>query len=232
MNSSRALIIVNPIAGGGRARRVQPADRGLFARTTLAGRIRRLRRALRICGASLLRRSPAAIVAWPHLAATARFIIWPKRRLARSAILGFLPGRQWQRHRGRPRTSARSHRSGPCSRLRQAASDRCRSFPESRSECVQPSDARAQPSHEAIFVGAGGAGLDAEAAQLANTRFKRWPGVTRYIAGALWAWRDFRPLNSRRRSTAFLGEAARFCGGRQWSMLWLWRAHRSRSADG
>ena len=47
---------------------------------------------------------------------------------------------------------------------------------------------------ETVFVGAGGAGLDAEAAQLANTRFKRWPGVTRYIAGALWAWRDFRAV--------------------------------------
>ncbi len=61
-------------------------------------------------------------------------------------------------------------------------------------ESAQPRDAHAQPPRDAIFVGAGGAGLDAEAAQLANTRFKRWPGVTRYIAGALWAWREFRAL--------------------------------------
>jgi diacylglycerol kinase family enzyme len=46
----------------------------------------------------------------------------------------------------------------------------------------------------AIFIGAGGLGLDAEAAQLANTRFRRWPGVTRYIAGALWARHNFRGL--------------------------------------
>jgi diacylglycerol kinase (ATP) len=39
--------------------------------------------------------------------------------------------------------------------------------------------------HTAHFIGAGGMGLDAEAAHLANTRFKRWPGVTRYLAGAL-----------------------------------------------
>lgn len=29
-------------------------------------------------------------------------------------------------------------------------------------------------------------GLDAEAAHLANTKFKRLPGVTRYLAGAVW----------------------------------------------
>lgn len=36
----------------------------------------------------------------------------------------------------------------------------------------------------AHFMGAGGMGLDAEAAHLANTRFQAWPGVTRYLAGA------------------------------------------------
>ena len=40
----------------------------------------------------------------------------------------------------------------------------------------------------AYFVGAGGMGLDAEAAHLANTKFKRWPGVTRYLAGAFSAF--------------------------------------------
>jgi diacylglycerol kinase (ATP) len=36
----------------------------------------------------------------------------------------------------------------------------------------------------AHYLGAGGMGLDAEAAHLANTRFRAWPGVTRYLAGA------------------------------------------------
>jgi len=40
----------------------------------------------------------------------------------------------------------------------------------------------------AHFIGAGGMGLDAEAAHLANTRFKSWPGVTRYLAGTLWTF--------------------------------------------
>ncbi len=37
-------------------------------------------------------------------------------------------------------------------------------------------------------VGAAGMGLDAEAAHLANTRFSRWPGAVRYLAGALWTY--------------------------------------------
>lgn len=40
----------------------------------------------------------------------------------------------------------------------------------------------------AHYVGAGGLGLDAEAAHLANTEFKSWPGVTRYLAGAFAAF--------------------------------------------
>ncbi len=47
----------------------------------------------------------------------------------------------------------------------------------------------------AVLVGAGGIGLDAEAAQLANTRFARWPSGVRYIAGALHAFRHFPPVD-------------------------------------
>lgn len=38
------------------------------------------------------------------------------------------------------------------------------------------------------YIGAGGIGLDAEAALQANTRFRRWPGIMRYIAGAFWTF--------------------------------------------
>jgi len=41
----------------------------------------------------------------------------------------------------------------------------------------------------AHYIGAGGLGLDAAAAYLANTRFKAWPGLTRYVAGAVEAVR-------------------------------------------
>ena len=52
--------------------------------------------------------------------------------------------------------------------------------------------ARFAAEHQALFIGAGGMGFDAEAARLANTQFHRWPGVTRYLAGALWALRSSR----------------------------------------
>jgi YegS/Rv2252/BmrU family lipid kinase len=40
----------------------------------------------------------------------------------------------------------------------------------------------------AHYIGAGGMGLDAESAHLANTKFKAWPGVTRYLAGLSWTF--------------------------------------------
>jgi diacylglycerol kinase (ATP) len=45
-----------------------------------------------------------------------------------------------------------------------------------------------------LYAGAGGAGIDAEAAQLANTRFRALPGVARYVAAAIAAFREARPL--------------------------------------
>jgi diacylglycerol kinase (ATP) len=46
----------------------------------------------------------------------------------------------------------------------------------------------------AHYMGVGGMGLDAEAAHLANTRFKAWPGVMRYLAGALWTFAHERSM--------------------------------------
>jgi diacylglycerol kinase (ATP) len=54
--------------------------------------------------------------------------------------------------------------------------------------------ARFASGRTVLYVGVGGAGFDAEAARLANTRFRRLPGVTRYLAGALWAFKRFEPI--------------------------------------
>ena len=56
-----------------------------------------------------------------------------------------------------------------------------------RVDVIRVRFADANPTSQGIYIGAGGMGLDAVAAHLANTRFKRWPGVTRYIAGAFRA---------------------------------------------
>ncbi len=45
------------------------------------------------------------------------------------------------------------------------------------------------------YVGGGGLGLDAEAAGLANGKFRSWPGAARYVAGALWALASFEPFS-------------------------------------
>jgi diacylglycerol kinase (ATP) len=65
---------------------------------------------------------------------------------------------------------------------------------EGRARPVDLVRARFAGGRAVFYVGVGGAGLDAEAARLANTRFRRLPGVTRYLAGALWAFRTFAPL--------------------------------------
>ncbi|MBI3404173.1 MAG: diacylglycerol kinase family lipid kinase [Acidobacteria bacterium] len=45
-----------------------------------------------------------------------------------------------------------------------------------------------------IFLGAGGMGLDAEAARLVHGRFNRLPGVLRYVVSALVALATYEPL--------------------------------------
>jgi diacylglycerol kinase (ATP) len=61
-------------------------------------------------------------------------------------------------------------------------------FLKSKPRAVDLVRVRFADGHEAHYIGAGGMGLDAEAAQLANTKFKGWPGVTRYLAGAFWTF--------------------------------------------
>jgi diacylglycerol kinase (ATP) len=54
--------------------------------------------------------------------------------------------------------------------------------------------ARCAGAEPRLYIGAGGMGLDAEAAQLVTTRFRRLPGAARYVAAALWALTRFEPL--------------------------------------
>ncbi len=47
------------------------------------------------------------------------------------------------------------------------------------------------------YLAVGGLGLDAEAARLVHGRFRRLPGALRYISAALWALREYRPVELR-----------------------------------
>ena len=53
---------------------------------------------------------------------------------------------------------------------------------------------RVADGSEHIFIAAGGMGLDALAAHLVHGRFKPLPGTARYVAAALWALREFHPV--------------------------------------
>lgn len=64
--------------------------------------------------------------------------------------------------------------------------DAAEAFLKSAPRAIDLVRARFEDRRTAHYIGAGGMGLDAEAAHLANTKFKRLPGVTRYLAGALW----------------------------------------------
>jgi YegS/Rv2252/BmrU family lipid kinase len=48
-----------------------------------------------------------------------------------------------------------------------------------------------------LYLGAGGVGLDSEAARLAQEQFNRVRGTPRYLAAALWALRNYRPMEVR-----------------------------------
>jgi diacylglycerol kinase (ATP) len=54
--------------------------------------------------------------------------------------------------------------------------------------------ARTADGRERLYVGGGGLGLDAEAARYANSVFQWVPGRLRYVASAISALRDFKPI--------------------------------------
>lgn len=55
--------------------------------------------------------------------------------------------------------------------------------------------ARTADGRERLYCGGGGLGLDAEAARYASGAFRRWPRGLRYVAAALWSLRTFRPVD-------------------------------------
>lgn len=57
--------------------------------------------------------------------------------------------------------------------------------------------ARTADGRERHYLGGGGLGLDARAAELANSTYRHWPGKSRYLASALRALYRFRPLGVR-----------------------------------
>lgn len=168
---AETLIIVNPASGGGRALSAEPLVASYLTSQSKSVQFVHSRssenmRELAANGAAAGYRYVIALGgdgAFHHVVEGIR---------GTGAIAGFFPagnGNDIARDLGIP--------TDPVG----AAAAFCHSIPRAADLVrVQFPDGRT-----AHFIGAGGMGLDAEAAHLANTQFKSWPGVTRYLAGAL-----------------------------------------------
>jgi len=168
---SDTLIIVNPASGGGRALAAEPLVAGYLGSQSKSAQFVHSRsseniRELAANGAAAGYRYVIALGgdgAFHHVVEGIR---------GTGAIAGFLPagnGNDIARDLGIPADTVT------------AAAAFCHSVPRA----VDLVRVQFPDGCSAHFIGAGGMGLDAEAAHLANTRFKSWPGVTRYLAGAL-----------------------------------------------
>lgn len=181
---AETLIIVNPVAGGGRAGQMQHIVARYFADhdRPMDFAASKSTEDFRDIATHAIASGYRYVIA---LGGDGTFHHLVEAAFGSSVILGFLPagnGNDIAEGLNIPRDIIEAARAFLHGRPR--AIDVIRAnFP-----------AESAASLTAIFIGAGGLGLDAEAAQLANTRFRTWPGVARYIAGALWARRKFQGI--------------------------------------
>lgn len=177
------LVVVNPIAGGGRARRAQRAvseylaaqgHRAVFIESRSSEDLRKKAAAAAASGYGNL-------VALGGDGAIHHLI---EGAFGSGVVFGIIPAGN-----GNDIAAALGIPLDPVA----AADSFLKSQPQAV-DVIRTYFPDAQPRRTTFFLGAGGMGLDAEAARLANTRFARWPGVTRYIAGALRAFAEFEPL--------------------------------------
>ncbi len=181
LTPAKTLILVNPVAGGGRAERARPhvADylarqgfRAEFAQPQSAQDLQRLAREGVAAGYG-------AIVA---LGGDGTFQQIVQATLGSQVVLGFFPaggGNDIAAALGIPRDPvAAAH-----------------VFLHSAPRRMDVLRARFGAGNTSVYVGGGGLGLDAQAAALANGGFRRLPGAARYIAGALWALATFAPFH-------------------------------------
>jgi diacylglycerol kinase (ATP) len=174
------LVIVNPAAGGGRALRAEPEVAKYFSRSNLRAEFVRSQSTedLRRRAVEGVKAGYRAVLA---LGGDGAFHHLVEATLGCDAVLGFLPAGN-----GNDIAEALGIPNDPIA----AASAFLKSSPRPI-DVIRVTFTTGRP---AVYVGAGGVGLDAEAAQLANTRFRGWPRVTRYLAGAFWSFAHHKSL--------------------------------------
>jgi diacylglycerol kinase (ATP) len=178
--SAKTLILVNPVAGGGRARNAQRRvaeylrGQGVQAEFVESRSAEGLRP----------RAAEAAAAGYGRIAALGgdgSFQQVVKATLGSEAVLGFLPaggGNDIAEALGIPQEPVAA----------------AYVFLHGQPRRMDVLRAHFTGGHAAVYVGGGGLGLDAEAAGLANGKFRRLPGAARYVAGALWALATFEPF--------------------------------------
>ena len=164
------LVIVNPASGGGRALRAEPEVAGLLASRGYSAKFVHSKSSedIRELAARATTEGFRTVVA---LGGDGAFHHLVEGIRGTDVVAGFFPagnGNDIGRSLGIPRDPVT------------AANDFLRGQPRA----VDLVRVRFNDGSVAHYMGAGGMGLDAEAAHLANTRFRAWPGVTRYLAGA------------------------------------------------
>ena len=171
---TETLVIVNPVAGGGRAARAESAIARLFASRSCACKFTHSLSSDDACEQARL----AARQGMKHVAALGgdgMFHHVVEGLLGSESIAGFFPagnGNDIAEGLGIPDDPVRA----------------AELFLQAAPRPVDVVRVRFADARVAHFIGAGGMGLDAEAALEANTRFRNWPGVLRYLAGALWTF--------------------------------------------
>jgi len=171
---AETLVIVNPVAGGGYAQRCSGAVARYFAEQGLRVAFAQSRSSddLRRQAATAARDGVRDILALGGDGAVHYLVEALFGTDARAGILPAGNGNDIARSLGIPLDPLR------------AAEAFLRARPRSI-DVVRATFRAGPPAH---YVAGGGMGLDAEAAYRAGTTFKDWPGVTRYLAGALAAF--------------------------------------------
>ena len=164
------FVIVNPASGGGRALRAEPEVAGLLASRGYSAKFVHSKSSedIRELAARAAVEGFRAVVA---LGGDGAFHHLVEGIRGTDVVAGFFPagnGNDIARSLGIPRDPV------------EAANEFLRGHPRA----VDLVRVRFSDGSVAHYIGAGGMGLDAEAAHLANTQFRTWPGVTRYLAGA------------------------------------------------
>ena len=180
LRSRRTLLLVNPTAGGGRARQAKRQVTGYLCSHGAAFHVVESRSAEHLEELAAV----AEAAGYSHLAilgGDGAFHYALNGSFGRSIVLAFFPcgnGNDIAMGLGIPTDAVAA----------------VHEFLRRRPKRVDVLRTRCSGGRQRIFIGAGGLGLDAEAARLVHGQFRRWPGVARYIGAAFWALARFEPL--------------------------------------